>query len=213
MPRKSRSGRPAGRHARVRLAASSPLLAVSFVAALSVFAAAAGSASASDPQAASAPAVAPQVGNPAPDFALPYATADTVAVQGTPLSAAVKQGPVLLAFYPADFSPGCTKEVCTLRDSFQELAGLRVTVWGISGDNVFAHRAWARSEKLPFRLLSDTRHEVARSYGSFNPESGFNTRTVFLIGRDGRVAYENVAYSVKDDHDFQALKEALRKFH
>jgi peroxiredoxin len=194
-----RAGWEAGRRSRIGFAVSVALLAC-----------VAGSpGTAADTGAASG--LAPKVGDPAPDFTLPYATADTVAMQGTPLSGAVKSGPVLLAFYPADFSPGCTKEVCSLRDSFKELAELHLTVWGISGDNVFAHRAWTQAEKLPFRLLSDSKHEVARSYGSFNPETGFNSRTVFLIGQNGTVAYENLAYSVKDDKDFQALKDAVRK--
>jgi peroxiredoxin len=152
---------------------------------------------------------APGVGQPAPDFTLGYATADTIMAKGVPLSEAVENGPVLLAFYPADWSPGCTKEVCTFRDSFKDLGDLGVTVWGISGDNIFAHHAWAKSENLPFRLLSDVKHDVARAYGSFNPDTGFNRRTVFVVGRDGRIAYEDLDYSVADQKDFQALREAL----
>ncbi len=156
---------------------------------------------------------APKTGDPAPDFTLPYATADTILFQGEPLAEAVKHGPVLLAFYPADWSPGCTREVCTFRDGIADLANLKVTVWAISGDQPFAHRAWAREQKLPFRLLSDVKHEVAGEYGSFNPKSGFNQRTVFVVGSDGRIAYENTAYSVKDQTDYEALKKAIAGVH
>lgn len=154
---------------------------------------------------------APAAGDPAPDFRLPFATADTLVWEGEALSTAVQQGPVVLAFYPADWSPGCTKEVCTLRDAFAELGSLQATVWGISGDTVFSHRAWAEHHGLPFRLVSDMKHEAARAYGSFNEESGFTRRTVYVIGRGMRVLYADADYSVKDETDFKALKEALQK--
>ena len=161
------------------------------------------------PARASGAAEAPKVGDTAPDFTLPYATADTLIFKGESLRGAVKNGPVLLAFYPADWSPGCTREVCTLRDSFDQLGQLHVTVWGISGDNPFSHRAWAQFHKLPFRLLSDTRHDVAQSYGSFDPDRGYNKRTVFVVGSDGRIKYENLGYSVADTTDFHRLREAM----
>jgi peroxiredoxin len=152
----------------------------------------------------------PKVGEPAPDFTLGYATTDTIVATGIPLSRELRSGPVLLGFYPADWSPGCTREVCSFRDSFKDLGGLGITVWGISGDNLFAHHAWAQAQKLPFPLLSDIKHEVAMKYGSFDSETGLNHRTVFVVGRDGRIVYEKVPYSVKDDKDFEALKAALR---
>jgi peroxiredoxin len=155
-------------------------------------------------------AVAPRVGDAAPDFQLGYATADTIVMVGPSLGRSLHDGPILLAFYPADFSPGCTREVCALRDSFKELGDLHVTVWAISGDNLFAHRAWAQAEKLPFRLLSDPKHAVAREYGTFDPDRGVNRRTVFVVGSDGRIAYVKDPYSVQDDKDFLALKAALR---
>ncbi len=157
------------------------------------------------------PAVAPRPGDPAPDFSLPYATADTIVAQGEPLREAVRKGPVVLAFYPADWSPGCTREVCTLRDAFTDLAGLNATIWAISGDQVYSHKAWAAAQHLPFRLLSDQKHEVATAYGSFNTETGFNRRTAFIVGRDGRIAYADPAYSVQDQKSFEALKAALAK--
>jgi len=156
-------------------------------------------------------AAAPSVGDPAPDFSLPYATSDTIIAQGEPLSAAVRKGPVILAFYPADWSAGCTREVCSMRAAFAELALVNATVWGISGDSVHSHRAWAKHHGLPFRLLSDIKHDVARQYDSFNADSGFTRRTVFVIGEDMRVLYADTDYSVKDTADFEALKAALAR--
>lgn len=156
-------------------------------------------------------AAALQVGDRAPDFTLPYATADTIVFHGEPLHDAVKRGIVVLAFYPADWSPGCTKEVCTLRDSFDDFAKLKVTVWAISGDQVFSHRAWAEQQHLPFRLLSDTKHKVAEAYGVFDEERGQNQRSVFVVGSGGKILYADPDYSVKDEADFQALQRELAR--
>lgn len=161
---------------------------------------------------AAAPALAaeaPKVGDPAPGFVLPYATRDSVARDS--LSLATLTGPrnLVLAFYPADWSGGCTREVCTLRDNFAALAALDAEVVGISGDYVFSHHAWAKHHDLPFRLASDHRHDAARAYGSYHEAAGFNRRTVFVVGRDGRIAYADPAYSVRDAASFEKLKAAL----
>src|SRR4051812_30383280 len=80
----------------------------------------------------------PKVGDPAPDFSLPYATRDSVADDSLSLSRLTGSNKaVVLAFYPADWSGGCTKEVCTLRDNFTQLGALNADVIGISGDYVF----------------------------------------------------------------------------
>jgi peroxiredoxin len=152
----------------------------------------------------------PKVGAPAPDFALPYATRDSIATGKLELLPEAKKGPIVVAFYPADWSGGCTKEVCTFRDGFADLAKLGVRVWGISGDYVFSHHEWAKYHKLPFELLSDHDHAVAKLYGVYNPETGHDFRTVFVVGRDGKLAYEDTKYDVSNDSDFVALKGALR---
>jgi len=157
------------------------------------------------------PAAAPAVGDPAPGFRLPYATRDSVARDSLSLGALAGRRNVVLAFYPADWSGGCTREVCTLRDNFSALAALDADVIGISGDYVFSHHEWAKHHDLPFRLASDHRHEVARAYGSFNEAAGYNRRTVFVVGRDGRVAYADLAYSVRDAASFEKLKAALAR--
>ncbi len=156
---------------------------------------------------------APAVGDRAPQFSLPYATRDSIAHSPMRLADELGHGPVVVAFYPADWSPGCTKEVSSLRDDFQRLVELRATVLPISGDYVFSHHEWAKHQNLPFPLLSDHSHLVARSYGSYDAASGFNRRTVFLLDSQGRIVYENLNYSVKDGSDFQKLKDALAGLH
>ncbi|HEV2762273.1 MAG TPA: peroxiredoxin, partial [Pyrinomonadaceae bacterium] len=163
--------------------------------------------------AAAAATTAPKVGDLAPDFRLPYATQEKIFFKAEEQMAlsGLRGKNVILAFYPADWSGGCTKEVCTLRDTFAELSKLNATVLGISGDYVFSHHEWAKFHKLQFPLLSDHKHDVARAYASYDEASGFNKRTVFLIDKDGRVRYTNLAFKAGDPKDYAALRAELEK--
>jgi peroxiredoxin len=158
-------------------------------------------------------ATAPKVGEAAPDFKLPYATQEQIYFKPEErLSLSSMRGKnVILAFYPADWSGGCTKEVCTLRDTFAELAKLNANVLAVSGDYVFSHHEWAKFHKLQFPLLSDHDHKVARAYGSYNEAVGFNNRTVFLIDKDGVVRYSNLEFKAGDANDYNRLREELTK--
>jgi peroxiredoxin len=151
-----------------------------------------------------------KVGDPAPDFSLPYATRDSVFRTDLKLSSLLGQGNVVLAFYPADWSGGCTREVCTFRDNFSALADVNAQVLGLSGDYVFSHHEWAKHHKLPFPLVSDHRHEAARAYGSFNEATGYNRRTIYVIDKTGKIAYIDPAYSTRDSVSFVKLREALK---
>ncbi|HXF99699.1 MAG TPA: peroxiredoxin [Bacteroidota bacterium] len=151
----------------------------------------------------------PKVGEQAPDFTLPFATKDTIVFSGLNLSSEIGKRVIVLAFYPANWSGGCTKEMCTMRDEFGGLAKLNATVYGISGDYVYSHHEWARQLGLPFPLLSDHNHEVARRYQSYNETTGYNRRTVFVIDRQGRIAYMDLEYKVSTPDSFQKLKAAL----
>jgi peroxiredoxin len=158
-------------------------------------------------------ASAPAVGQPAPDFKLPYATMEAIHLKPEEWMSlsSLKGKNVILAFYPADWSGGCTKEVCTLRDTFAELAKLNATVLGISGDYAFSHHEWAKFHKLQFPLLSDHDHAVARKYDSYTEGSGFNKRTIFLIDKDGVVRYSNLNFKAGDMNDYKALRDELGK--
>ncbi|HTY58549.1 MAG TPA: peroxiredoxin [Bacteroidota bacterium] len=154
-----------------------------------------------------------KVGDRAPDFTLQGATKDSIDRAGVTLSARTGRDAVILAFYPADWSGGCTKEMCTMRDNFADLGTLGATVFGISGDYVFSHHEWAKSLGLPFMLLSDHDHHVARQYESFNEKSGFNLRTVYVIDRHGTIAYIDPAYIAGSADSFARLKTALSSIH
>jgi peroxiredoxin len=150
-----------------------------------------------------------KVGDPAPDFALPYATKDTIVFSPLKLSNEIGKRNIVLAFYPADWSGGCTKEMCTIRDDFGNLEKLNAEVLPISGDYVFTHHEWAKYQHLQFKLLSDHKHEVAKEYDSYNSVSGFNYRTVYVIDKSGKIAYINLRYNVGTPADFQKLKGVL----
>lgn len=152
-----------------------------------------------------------KVGDPAPNFTLPYATRDSVARDSLKLSALLGKGSVVLAFYPADWSGGCTKEVCMLRDNFAALGALHADIVGISGDYVFSHHEWAKHHDLPFRLASDHNHAVAKQYGSHIDAVGYNRRTVYAIDKTGKIAYFDLAYSVRDTVSFGKLQDALKR--
>ncbi|MBI3685112.1 thioredoxin-dependent thiol peroxidase [Candidatus Azambacteria bacterium] len=107
---------------------------------------------------------------------------------------------VLLYFYPKDDTPGCTKEACTIRDSFPHFAGLDAVVFGVSVDSVKSHKKFAEKYKLPFTLLADEAKEVVEKYGVWGEKKfmgkayrGTN-RTSFLINQTGAIEkiYEKV---------------------
>ncbi len=151
------------------------------------------------------------VGQPAPNFTLPYATKDSVYRTPIKLSEIVGKQNIILAFYPADWSPGCTKEVCSIRDDFNALQKLNAEVLGISGDYTWSHFEWAKYHNLPFKLLSDHSHATAKTYDSFNEKSWYNKRTVYVIDKQGKIAYMDLEYKVSTPDSFERLKEALAK--
>lgn len=151
----------------------------------------------------------PNVGEKAIDFTLPYATKDSLARENLKLTDLFGKGPVVLAFYPADWSGGCTKEMCTFRDNFSALQELNAQIVAVSGDYIYSHFEWAKHHNLPFTLVSDYGGKVAKQYDSWNDQYDMCKRTVFLIDNKGKIAYRDLEYSVKDQKDFEDLKKAL----
>ena len=100
------------------------------------------------------------VGAKAPDFTLANQDRESVT-----LSDKLKNGPVVLAFFPAAFSSVCQQEMCTFRDSMTDLNKSNAQVFGVSTDTFFALKAWGDAQKLNFPLLSDYNKDVIRKYG------------------------------------------------
>jgi peroxiredoxin len=140
------------------------------------------------PQGAAAPAPPPlpAAGEQAPDFTLPW-TNGKGQRENVTLSKLHGQV-VVLAFYPADFSGGCTIEMSKFRDEYKTMFGDGVTVMPISRDSIAMHTRWADTMAFPFRLVSDTAGSVAALYKS-SGRGNYFARNVFVIGKDGKIAY------------------------
>lgn len=149
----------------------------------------------------------PEVGMRAPAFTLEGATKDGPLPATFDLS--LQRGHVtVLAFYPKDFTSGCTAEFQTFRDRGTDIFGDGVTVVGISVDSVASHTAFAQSIGHPYPLLADTDLRVARLYGSAS-DQGYARRTVYVIGKDGKVAYRNLRFGALDQKAYDELQQAV----
>ena len=119
---------------------------------------------------------------------------------------------ILLYFYPRDFTPGCTKEACGIRDNFEGFEKLNVVVLGVSTDSIERHKKFAQKLNLPFILLSDEKAEVAKKYGVWVKKKRAGkeyfgiARTSFLIDEEGRIIkiYEKVK---PDNHAKEVLED------
>ena len=137
------------------------------------------------PLAAAEPSAAgPADGQAAPEFRLQDQKGDWHTV------AQYKGKWVVLYFYPKDFTPGCTKQVCTFRDDVIALKKAGADVLGVSLDDVKSHAEFAEKYHVPFPLLSDNRQDAAKAYGVLTSKMGmtYAKRETFLIDPHGKIA-------------------------
>jgi len=126
-------------------------------------------------------------GSQAPDFELKSDTGETVKLSQ------FRGRPVVLYFYPRDDTPGCTKEACAFRDSYDEYLARDAAILGVSRDGEESHQKFKSKYDLPFTLLSDPDHEVAEAYGVWAEKSMYGrksmgiVRSTFVIAPDGTV--------------------------
>lgn len=124
---------------------------------------------------------------------------------------------VFLYFYPRDFTPGCTKEACGIRDNFAQFRKAKVQVLGVSTDAVASHKKFAQKYNLPFTLLADEDKEVVRLYGVWQKKNFLGReffgikRTSFLIDPEGKISkiYPNVKPTVHAEQVLEDLSQAL----
>ncbi len=139
-------------------------------------------------------------GDPAPDFTLLADNGESVSLSS------LKGKPVVLYFYPKDFTPGCTKEACAFRDAFSQFQTAGIEVLGVSVDDVASHQKFKSEHNLNFRLLSDTEKKVSTAYGVLSA-MGFSNRITFLIDREGKI--KRVFKEVKpEEHASEVLAVA-----
>jgi len=149
-----------------------------------------------------------QVAQQAPDFTLRDG-----ADQGWKLSD--QRGKVVvLLFYPGDETPICTRQMCSVRDRWDDYSATGAEVVGISTDSVESHKKFAEHHDLPLRLLSDAGGDVARMYGAQSLIPGKVARSVFVIDANGVVRYRDVRplglFRPKDADVIRAIREAQR---
>jgi peroxiredoxin Q/BCP len=121
---------------------------------------------------------------------------------------------VVLLFYPGDETPICTRQMCSVRDRWEDYAATGAEVVGISTDTVESHKAFAEHHELPLRLLSDADRKVADLYGANSLVPGKVARSVFVIDGDGVIRYRDVRplglFRPKDDDTIAAIRAALK---
>lgn len=147
-----------------------------------------------------------RTGDLAPEFSLSDQSGTTVT-----LSELCAQGPVVLFFYPAAMTTGCTKETCYFRDLGAEFNAVGAQRVGISMDGVERQLDFATRNHLDYPLLADVRGIVAKSYGVKRPLDLFKVkRTTFVIGRDRRilnVIHNELNMTAHADQALQTLRD------
>lgn len=121
-------------------------------------------------------------GTRAPEFTLPDETGRPVS-----LKQLLGEGPLILYFYPADFTPGCTREACSIRDIHGDIVGAGLRVVGVSPQDGESHSRFRDEYELPFTLLSDEGKVVVRAYDVDGPFGVGVRRVTYLIGADGEI--------------------------
>jgi len=148
----------------------------------------------------------PQEGSTAPDFTLPDG-------DGASWRLADHRGKVVvLLFYPGDETPVCTRQMCSVRDRWEDYQATGAEVVGISTNTVESHKSFAENHNLPLRLLADVDRKVADMYGAQSLIPGKVARSVFVIDGQGVIRYRDVRplglFRPKDDETIKAIRAA-----
>ena len=142
-------------------------------------------------------------GDKAPEFVLANDEGED-----TSLADLLRDGPLILYFYPADFTPGCTKEACSIRDIHEDIQAVGLTVVGISPQDVESHRKFRDKYELPFTLLSDPNKDVVRMYDVDGMFGVGVQRATFLISQD-RVIQDAVIANVRISRHAEFIERAV----
>ena len=142
-------------------------------------------------------------GSRAPEFVLPNDKGGE-----TSLSDLLQDGPLILYFYPADFTPGCTKEACSIRDIHNDIQSVGLQVAGISPQDEDSHQRFREQHDLPFTLLSDPEKVAIKMYDVDGPFGVGVRRATFLINPD-RVIQDAVMADVRIGRHQEFIEKAV----
>lgn len=147
-----------------------------------------------------------QVGDRAPDFTLKNQDSQEVS-----LTQLLEKGPVVLAFYPLDFSPVCSGECAAFTKDLPQFQSAGAQVVGISVDSPWCHKAFKDAHKISFPLLSDfhPKGEVAKKYGLYFDAAGITQRATVIVGKDGIVKFVKVQ-EIRQARDNSEILQALK---
>ena len=139
-------------------------------------------------------------GAPAPDFSLPSGTGETVTLQQH------RGSWVVLYFYPADNTAGCTAEACSFRDAYEDFTDAGAVVIGVSSDSAESHEKFAAKHRLPFTLLADDKSALAKTYGVKKSMGVLPGRVTYVIDPEGIVRKIFSSQLNFSKHQKEALK-------
>ncbi len=143
------------------------------------------------------------VGTRAPEFTLPDQDGRDVS-----LTSLLNEGPLILFFYPADFTPGCTREVCMVRNLFQDLVKRGLSAAGVSPQGPASHHAFRAKYNLPFPLLADEDKSVIKMY-EVNGPLGFGVRRATYLVDPARVIRDAVLADFRIERHEQLIQRSL----
>jgi len=142
-----------------------------------------------------------KTGDKAPDFTL-----QSQARENVTLSNFFGKKNIVLYFYPEDESPGCTKEACSFRDSYELFKDLGAEVIGVNAGSIESHRQFAEHHRLPFILLSDSGNRVRRLYGVPTTLGIIPGRVTYVVDKQGIVRHVFSSQFQSTKHIEEALK-------
>ena len=144
-------------------------------------------------------------GDPAPGFTLADHDGNLVS-----LASMLDKGPVVVFFYPKDETPGCTREACSFRDSYDEFQAAGATVLGISSDSAGAHRKFRDRHGFPFLLLADEGGRVREEWGVPKTLGILDGRSTYVVDRGGVVRHAFHSQLQVKKHVSEALEVVKR---
>ena len=146
-----------------------------------------------------------EAGADAPDFTLPDQDK-----KDFKLSEFKGKKPVVLFFYPLDWSPTCTKENACFSGDLSKFSKY-AEVAAVSIDSTWSHKAWQEKMGLKHRLLADMHRKVTKDYGLFHPAANISQRATVVIAKDGKVNWVKVETDITKERDYAEVEQVLSK--